>query len=381
MVLLAATLCSPAAGAEFEADIKPLIGKYCVRCHSGDDANGDIDFGAYGSTADVTAHFEAWEAAVENLRAGAMPPGDEPQPTAAERQQILDWFHSVVASIEPRPAPFRPRRLSVHEYRQTLRSVIGFDLEVAIIEAEQTLAERSLVVKLLPTDPPGQSGFTNDTGENPLTTVIWDQYSYLVDTALEELFSANRAGELQELCGVAQGERLNREQAEQLVATVIERAWRRRLAPADIAPYLERLAGLNDEALVAAVKFELKAILMSPRFLYRGLLHEAKSGRSRVDSFELAERLSYFLWADMPDSKLLQAAADGSLQREEVLRSQLDRMLTSPKARNLAEDFAVQWMTLNEIEHASNNPPVMVALKSQPIDFMHYLFTNARPLL
>ena len=56
-------------------------------------------------------------------------------------------------------------------------------------------------------------------------------------------------------------------------------------------------------------------------------------------------------------------------------------MLASPRARSLAEVFAVEWFTLNEIEHVSNNPPHMVAMKSQPIDYMHFLFTEDRPLL
>jgi hypothetical protein len=56
-------------------------------------------------------------------------------------------------------------------------------------------------------------------------------------------------------------------------------------------------------------------------------------------------------------------------------------MLASPKARSLAEDFAVQWLTLDEIASTSRNPPQRVALRSQPIDFMHYLFTSDRPLI
>ena len=56
-------------------------------------------------------------------------------------------------------------------------------------------------------------------------------------------------------------------------------------------------------------------------------------------------------------------------------------MLKSPRARALSEIFALEWLTLDEIEKLSNNPPQMVALKSQPLDFMNYLFTENRPLL
>ena len=69
------------------------------------------------------------------------------------------------------------------------------------MEAEQTVAEKSLVMKLLPIDPPGPSGFKNDTSGNPLTTLIWDQYSYLIDSAMESLFSAKHRGELEAFTG------------------------------------------------------------------------------------------------------------------------------------------------------------------------------------
>ena len=89
---------------------------------------------------------------------------------------------------------------------------------------------------------------------------------------------------------------------------------------------------------------------MSPRFLYRGVLAQAKPGQHPVGGHELAERLSYFLWADMPDRALTQAAAAGELAKPSSITEQISRMLKDPKARSLAEVFAVEWLTLNEIE-------------------------------
>ncbi len=126
-----------------------------------------------------------------------MPPEGELQPTEIEQAIILDWYQKrFVDSVESRPGRFRPRRLSATEYRNTLQSLLGFELEVAIVEAEQTQVEKSLVMKLLPEDPPGRSGFRNDTHGNPLTTVIWDQYCYLIDHALDEFFCAREPGRL-----------------------------------------------------------------------------------------------------------------------------------------------------------------------------------------
>jgi hypothetical protein len=121
---------------------------------------------------------------------------------------------------------------------------------------------------------------------------------------------------------------------------------------------------------------------MSPSFMYRGLLIEREGTKQQpIDPFELAERLSYFLWADMPDETLTKLAAGGTLNQPKVLIEQVDRMLASPKSRSLAEDFAAQWLTLNEIAKTSKNPPQAEALRSQPLDFMHYLFVENRPLI
>ena len=371
-----------AAGADFDRDVKPLLGKYCIKCHSGAEANGEVDFSAINTANDVDAAFETWELVVEHLHAATMPPKDEIQPTDTERNRVFTWHEDFVNNIEARPAVFKPRRLSATEYRNTLRSIFGFDLQVAIIEAEQTVAERSMVIKLLPTDPPGQSGFQNDTHRNPLTTVVWDQYSFLADAAIEQLFSPERSTELVALAGASSLRELTNAQTERLFRLFLLRAWRRTVPEADVAKIVARLPDKGSDELLAAVKFELKAVLMSPAFIYRGLLVTGLRGkRQSVDTFELAERLSYFLWADMPDDQLLSLAADNALADPTVYTTQINRMLASPKARNLANDFAVQWLALNEIEHVSDNVPQMVALKSQPIDFMHYLFTENRPLL
>ncbi|MDG2131141.1 MAG: DUF1592 domain-containing protein [Fuerstiella sp.] len=371
-----------ASGGDFDQDVKPLLGKYCIKCHSGEDANGDIDFSTISTTDDVDAAFETWESVVKHLQAGTMPPEDERQPADNERNRIFAWYESFVNNIEAQPAVFKPRRLSATEYRNTLRSIFGFDLQVAIIEAEQTVAERSMVLKLLPTDPPGRSGFQNDTHQNPLTTVIWDQYSFLVDAALEQLFSPERRAELRTFTGSDRVGDLTSKQAERLLRVFLLRARRRTLPESDVAQIVSRLQDKSSAELLATVKFEIKTVLMSPAFIYRGLLVTVQREKQQsVDMFELAERLSYFLWADMPDDRLLSLAADNALAEPTVYAAQIDRMLASPKARSLADDFAVQWLALNEIEHVSDNVPQMVALKSQPIDFMHYLFTADQPLL
>jgi len=376
-------LSSDLAASPYETTVRPFLAEFCIDCHGGKKVKGKVDFTKIKTQADLDAHFEIWEAAIARLREGDMPPDAARQPPAGELLKIYEWYQTrFVETVEARPAVFKPRRLSAHEYRNTLRSLFGFDLEVAIIEAEQTLVEKSLVMKLLPEDPPGQSGFKNDTSGNPLTTDIWGQYSYLIDTALEQLFSSKRVGELEALAGPVDGAGFSRKNAEALIRNFVPRAYRRTVETKEIQGAIAALE--PGERLVSSVKTILKQTLMSPGFIYRGLLAEVpgEAGEVRpVDSFELAERLSYFIWADMPDAELLRLAANGTLGEPDVYRAQVHRLLDSPKSRNLAEDFAVQWLALNEIDQfRARQIPLADALKSQPIDFMHYLIADNRPL-
>lgn len=391
VVAVAGPVASVQAADQFESQIQPLLAAYCVDCHSGDDPSGEVDFESMSTERDAEHEYEVWPRAVELLERGEMPPEDAEQPTESEREVLRSWYRSkFIENVTPRPGSFSPRRLSAGEYRNTLRSLLGFDLEIAIIEAEQTQVEKSLVMKLLPTDPPGESGFCNDTHSNPLTTNAWDQYSYLVDSALEELFSARRQPQLQRLIGqLAPGDvlhdvngtlALSQQAAQQLIRNFLPLALRRTPSAEAVDQILHRIALAEDT--LAATKVEMKTVLMSPTFLYRGLLMDGKTGQQQaVDSFELAERLSYFLWADMPDAELFSLAADGTLGQPGVLDRQVQRLLDSPKSRSLADDFARQWLALDDIDHVSNEVPYLAALQSQPREFIAYLFAEDRPLL
>ncbi|QEG40127.1 hypothetical protein UC8_21330 [Roseimaritima ulvae] len=384
LVLAGPAITAPALADTFGESIQPLLQKHCQQCHGGgDEIHGDFDLTQLDHPAAIDAAFETWERAVELVDEGLMPPDDQPPLSDTEKQTLRAWYQDrFVESVGAHPGYFRPRRLSAHEYRNTLHSLLGFPLEVAIRKAEETLSEESLVMKLLPTDPPGPSGFTNDTSGNPLTTVLWDQYSYLVDNGLEKLFSSQHRDALQAYTGSIEGPWLTPAQAETMLRRFARRVYRRDLSDAQINDMLAALQGKHEAALQTALQREMKAILMSPSFLYRGLhIRIATDVQVPVDDFELAERLSYFLWADMPDDELLDLAGAGQLAQADVLDAQITRMLASPKARNLAEDFGLQWFSLGEIDHVSNNPSLVHGLKNQPLDFLHYLFTQDRPLL
>ena len=379
LTFFAALASCVVSAANDDGDVRSIVTKYCLECHQGTEARGQLDLKAIAN-GDAAKHYQGWEAVAERLQSREMPPESEPQPTEQERLRILDWYNrTLVKSVKPEPARFRPRRLCAVEYRNTMESLFGFDLEVAIIEAEQTVVEKSLVMKLLPTEPPGKSGFRNDTHAAPLTTVLWEQYSYLADAALEELFSEKRRFVLESLVGPVSDEGIGLGQANQLIRSFTQRAFRR---PVGEEKFVELTQSISPDHVVPTTKAVLKRVVMSPQFLYRGFgISRKDAGRQKVDPYEFAERLSYFLWADMPDETLFAAAEANELETPAQIRSQIDRMIDSPKSITLSTDFAHQWLTLSEVEKNNVQVPQAEALRSQPRDFMHYLFVEDRPLI
>ena len=390
------TACLMALGASrmsaevaFEEDIRPILEASCLKCHGGETVKGRVDFTAIRTGADADARFELWETVVEVVEAGEMPPEDHPQLTPEAKKKIAEWYDlRLSAPVESRPGVFKPRRLSGPEYRNSLRSLFGFDLEVVVAEAQQTVAgEQSLVLKLLPKDPPGDSGFVNDTHGAPLSSALWEQYAFLTEAALEKLFAPKQQAVLKGLIGGEFPDEWNLEdfsekQAESLVRYFLPRAFRRHVPDSRLEEALEAIRGHSGRSLVAILKFELKAVLLSPEFLYRGMLMPVNAGgRQPVDSYELAERLSYFLWEDRPDDELMLLAQNGELSSSEALRDQVERMLKSPSARSLSESFGVQWLGIANLDALITNPIAHHSLRTQPVLFLNYLFTENRPVM
>ena len=378
----------------YRVSVEPLLKKHCFQCHGDkDEVRGDVNFRVIETGPQIKAAFELWSNVLELIETGSMPPETQPRLTPAEIAQFKAWYQQeLVDTIAPLPDVLRPRRLSAHEYRQTLRSLFGFDLEVSIAEAEQTVVEKSLVMKLLPVDPPGPSGFKNDTSANPLTTNVWEQYSFLLDDALEQWLSPGNRNRLEVVTGPITSKHMTPEQCEKLLKWMLRRIYRRTPTTETIQTCVASIRGKQGPELEAALRMELKSVLMSLPFIYRGLLatvddlkvsdqDDSPVSYGRVDDHELAERLSYFLWGDMPDERLMQLADEGTLRIPETYASEIARMLADPKSRNLAENFGVEWFSLNEISKVSKNPPVSHALRQQPIDFLNYLFIEGRPLL
>ncbi len=137
---------------------------------------------------------------------------------------------------------------------------------------------------------------------------------------------------------------------------------------------VERLAALVNSAQSDGMTFEqamrvgLEAILVSPNFLFRierDPRPEDPQAVHPVNDYELASRLSYFLWSSMPDEPLLAAASEHRLHDPSVLDAQVKRMLQDPKSDALIDNFAGQWLELRNLESIRPDPDEFPAFNAQ----------------
>lgn len=131
-----------------------------------------------------------------------------------------------------------------------------------------------------------------------------------------------------------------------------DRAWRRSLSSSEAGALRDfytqlRAADLDHDE---SIRLMIARVLTSPAFLYRREQPATGTEAAVVSDSELATRLSYFLWSSVPDVELRQLALSEQLTREDVLLTQVQRMLAAPQTRRLAIQFACQWLHLRDFD-------------------------------
>lgn len=147
--------------------------------------------------------------------------------------------------------------------------------------------------------------------------------------------------------------------AAKILSAIGRRAYRRTFTQADLKPLMSfYLAGRKEGSFDNGIEMALRAMLVSPNFLFRVERDSvAASGSVRqLSDFELASRLSFFLWSTIPDDELLNIAEKGKLKDRAVMRQQVARMLDNPKSKAFVENFAGQWLFLRNLAQVKPDP-------------------------
>ena len=345
------TLAQEVSREEAAVMAQRTLTKYCYDCHTGEKAEGGVRVDFLGAGGKLEDHVELVDKILLVLKEQQMPPADAEQPDGAERVQSIEWIEQRLRQFDcgtaSRPGRVTMRRLNRTEYNNTVRDLTGLDLKLA---------------NDFPSDDVG-NGFDNIGDVLSLPPILMEKYLAAARQIADEVMKSpdaakkvfpRQASDPKNIDEVVEAARAN-------ASSFAQRAFRRPLEAGET----ERLFNLMRAAWDSnATKEEIMqtlitAILASPHFIYRVEEDDPQDfvdGVRPLNDFELASRLSYFLWSSMPDDALLERAKEGKLHTAEQLHAEVDRMLADPKAKALVENFAGQWLQLRDLEALSPDP-------------------------
>lgn len=478
---------TPERESAFAPQIVPLLKKYCMDCHSGAEADGELQLETYQSAAQVFKARETWLKVLSRVRTSEMPPKDAEKPTKEERQRLVEWLDGTLNDIDcqqtQNPGHVTLRRLNRAEYRNTVRDLLGVDyapaqdfpaddvgygfdnigdvmtLPTILLEKYLTAAEeissQAIVTKMGPeivyqraasqlrgdgerlsniegprilTSNGEMSGrlrlsksglyevrvkayehhgggehskmairvddkeisvvevkATEDQpeiykcqvnlerGDRRFKLAFLNDYYQpndsdpnnrdrnLIVASVEVAGPTDQSRELPEshrrIFFVQPDETVSTDEAtRQILERLASRAFRRPASTEDVER-LQRIAKLardQGDSFEQSVQLALQAILVSPHFLFR-IEADPPPGKTwrELNEYELATRLSYFLWSSAPDDELLQLAWRGELRNKDQLERQVRRLLSDPKSQALVDNFASQWLQLRKFDEVA----------------------------
>jgi hypothetical protein len=357
----------------FQENIVPFLQMYCVQCHAGEDGEADLSFDRFQDSAKVQEEYALWERVLRMLDEREMPPDGEEQPSEVELREVVEAIQAELdafdCSGERRPGRVTIRRLNRTEYNNTLRDLLGIDFRPA---------------DDFPSDDVGH-GFDNIADVLSMSPILVEKYLDAAESAIDQAL-AEEATRNRLLGQLPENPRQRRESARANLEQFATRAFRRPVSDEE----LDRLVALlpeerrggrgergrrnrdsnnpdsnnpdnaaQEESFGRYLRTPFVAILTSPHFLFRiekDPGEEDPDGIRRLDDYEVATRLSYFLWSTMPDEELFRLAKEEKLGHSDIMEQQVRRMMADPKARALVDNFAGQWLQLRDVERISPDP-------------------------
>lgn len=332
----------------FARNVAPFLRTHCFNCHGGADAEGGIVLDRFRDSANVQQNYELWEKIVRLINAHQMPPADVEQPTSDEIIAVSAAIEKELASFdctaEKHPGRVTVRRLNRAEYDNTIRDLTGLDLQLA---------------NDFPSDDVG-NGFDNIGDVLTIPPILMEKYLSAARTIADRVYD-DEVARRRVLPHQPASDDKRIETAQRNVNEFAARAFRRPLTEREQTRLfaIAALAWQNDASEAEIFKTVMAAILSNPNFIFRVELDpkaDDKDGLRELNGYELASRLSYFLWSSMPDERLFELAASGELQKAEVLAAEAGRMLSDPKAAALVQNFAGQWLQLRDVSRLMPDP-------------------------
>jgi hypothetical protein len=409
-VLLFGCYCAAAQQASEDPikKITPILEKHCFPCHHDTKRSADISLknifmGINDTKALMVRDGKVWMNVIKQIETGQMPPRNHhPAITPDEAETLAQTIKEILFSSLSNANPGRVviRRLSHTEYQYSVYHLLGVRYDAPA---------------KFPADGSGGAGFDNYAGSLFLTPLKLERYYEAADEIMEEVFSKENLW--QKVVPVSYKKSIWSvikdwfvgifstvdysagavDAASEVITPFATRAYRRLLETEEkeilLKLFRKVYEGSDDRRRFdIAIKETLKAVLVSPNFLYRyeEELPKPIDNPYPLSDFELASRLSFFLWTSPPDQELFEAAYRGELQDSVVLSRQVLRMLKDPKAKNFAESFSTQWLGIRSIREMNPldperfpemTPSLREAMYQEAVEYFYYVLTESKNFL
>lgn len=351
-ILLSVFLVACGGGKNRSSDLvakgEDLYAKQCAHCHGGSGLGvGSFPALTHGecsfcSDSDVLAEVISTTMPL----GGALCTGDCAESVAAFITQ--NFNETEISSCDVKSAP--ARRLNRFEYSNTLQDLLGEDLRLG---------------NRLPSEEIG-NGFGNDAASMSVSSLLAEQYGKVADDVAIRTTSNDVRWRLLHQCIDNVNSSNEGACADQTIERLLTRSFRRPATVKEKTEYLKLYQTMRGQGeFKAAMASVISAVLQSPEFLYRIEFGRNDGDRLKPTAYEMASRLSYFLWGSMPDDALFSAAQSGALDQPENVLREARRMLNDPKSRRMIEYFFDSFLPISSLSNLERDPKLFPTFSAE----------------
>ena len=365
-------------------DVLNVFQSHCIQCHGNEEKiKGKTNLFEIQNLDQLKSHPELLGKIVDAIDFEEMPPEDEPQLEPEARAQLLadlkGMLHESVAANNAYP-PTPIRRMNRFQYHNAVTDLFQLNCEVFTLPEKmvrdhrgyfqpasgkmadvvtvgnrplgksQMIESRLAGVAAFPQDLRAEHGYDNQADHLSMSPLLMQSFLQLGQSILNSPnFGPKQVGVWKKLFVLDPREKAAEAAVRSRLQELLTKAFR---APVEIKildRYTRFVMGQLDQGadFTEAMKSVSAAVISSPRFLY--LYNRSSDSEGKLDGYELASHLSFFLWGSLPDQILLDLAGSGELLKKEVLGGQLDRMLKDPKVKRFCDSFPAQWLQLDRL--------------------------------
>ncbi|MFY0600726.1 MAG: DUF1592 domain-containing protein [Cyclobacteriaceae bacterium] len=387
---------------DFKTSILPLLEKKCNTCHRAGPLKGGVNTKRYQEEERVVKDGRFWFKALNQIKTREMPPSTEPVLTDEEYHILVDGIENILrkALKNQNPGSVVARRLSHTEYKHTVMDLTGVEFDARLF---------------FPSDGSGGGGFDNQGKALFITPLKLERYYDAATIIVADLYrdaalwkkvvpKSYKLTFWMKFTNWFKGIIFDNYQethtpdkvASESIIPFASKAFRRYLKLEEKEKLMTFFSEVyqhkdtikNPQRFNESIMETLKVVLVSPNFIYRAEEESDKKVPFELNDFELASRLSYFIWSSMPDEELFELARQEKLHDTLVIAAQVKRMLKHPKAKRFAESFSSQWLEIGELiepkpivdpeKFPEFNTSLRKSMFQETVDYFYHVLTESK---